>query len=85
MEEDRIQPHQYSRPNVHVEVDGAHGLECPLCGIKFNRRSNCTEHQKMHNLQWNYNYPCKECDRSFGRRSDLKRHMSTVNRTIGDD
>jgi hypothetical protein len=56
----------------------ASGLECPMCGIKFTRRSNCKEHQKMHDSEWKYNYPCEECNRSFGRNSDLKRHMNTV-------
>jgi predicted RNA-binding Zn-ribbon protein involved in translation (DUF1610 family) len=56
----------------------ASGLECPMCGIKFTRRSNCKEHQKMHNPNWKHNYPCEECSKSFGRSADLKRHMNTV-------
>ncbi|CAI7656061.1 unnamed protein product [Penicillium glandicola] len=57
----------------------ASGLECPICGAKFTRRSNCKEHQKMHNPEWKNNHPCEDCHKSFGRSSDLKRHMNTVN------
>ncbi|OQE20107.1 hypothetical protein PENFLA_c017G05274 [Penicillium flavigenum] len=56
----------------------ASGLECPICGSKFTRRSNCKEHQKMHNPEWKNNHPCEICHKSFGRSSDLKRHMNTV-------
>jgi hypothetical protein len=67
-------------------VVSATGLECPLCGLKFTRRSNCKEHQKMHNPEWKVKYPCEveECRRTFGRAADLKRHMNTVSRGIRD-
>jgi hypothetical protein len=56
----------------------ASGLECPMCGAKFTRRSNCKEHQKAHDPSWKTKHPCKECGKSFGRMSDLKRHLKNV-------
>lgn len=59
-------------------VVSASGLQCPECSKTFTRRSNCKEHQKMHNPEWRQNHPCEECPKSFGRSSDLKRHKDTV-------
>lgn len=56
----------------------ASGLECPICGAEFTRRSNCKEHQKLHNPEWKNNYRCDDCPKTFGRSSDLKRHRNTV-------
>ncbi|CAG8195204.1 unnamed protein product [Penicillium olsonii] len=60
------------------EFLSASGKQCPTCGKKFTRRSNCKEHQKMHNPEWKHNHPCEECHKSFGRSSDLKRHRDNV-------
>ncbi|CAG8089297.1 unnamed protein product [Penicillium salamii] len=60
----------------------ASGRQCPTCSKVFTRRSNCKEHQKMHNPDWKHNHPCEECRKSFGRSSDLKRHKDTVSPAI---
>lgn len=62
-------------------VISASGLQCPECSKTFTRRSNCKEHQKMHNPEWRQNHPCEECPKSFGRSSDLKRHKDTVSQS----
>ncbi|CAI7570550.1 unnamed protein product [Penicillium viridicatum] len=66
------------RGSSNDRLVSASGLECPICGAKFTRRSNCKEHQKKHNPEWKHNHPCEDCHKTFGRSSDLKRHMSTV-------
>ncbi|KAJ5516073.1 hypothetical protein N7527_007633 [Penicillium freii] len=68
------------RSSLNDRLVSASGLECPICGAKFTRRSNCKEHQKKHNPEWKHNHPCEDCHKTFGRSSDLKRHMSTVSR-----
>jgi uncharacterized C2H2 Zn-finger protein len=60
----------------------ASGLECPMCGAKFTRRSNCKEHQKAHDPSWKKKHPCEECGKTFGRMADLKRHLNSVSHGI---
>ncbi|KAJ5873767.1 Zinc finger C2H2 [Penicillium soppii] len=72
-----------SRDSI-VKAVSASGLECPICGHIFTRRSNCKEHQKMHNPDWKRNHCCEECPKSFGRSSDLRRHFNTVSGVIYD-
>jgi hypothetical protein len=62
----------------HGKLVSASGLECPMCGAKFTRRSNCKEHQKAHDPSWKKKHPCEECDKTFGRMADLKRHLNNV-------
>jgi hypothetical protein len=62
------------------EVPSASGLVCTMCGTRFTRRSNCREHMKRHDPSCRKLYPCEACEKTFGRRTDLKRHVDTVSR-----
>lgn len=78
--EETIRSSRSERCSSADKLMSASGLECPVCGTKFTRRSNCKEHQKMHNPEWKNNYRCEDCHKTFGRSSDLKRHRNTVSR-----
>jgi hypothetical protein len=54
------------------------GCRCPVCGFYFTRRSNCVAHQKKHDPTFHRAIPCEECNKSFGRNADLRRHIDTV-------
>lgn len=59
------------------------GGKCPVCGLYFTRRSNCVAHQKKHDPTFHRAIPCHECSKSFGRNSDLRRHIDTVSGDFG--
>lgn len=60
------------------KIPSASGLECPTCGVRFTRRSNCKEHMKSHDPNYVRPHPCETCGREFRRRTDLKRHVDSV-------
>ncbi|BCS01266.1 putative C2H2 finger domain protein (Ezf) [Aspergillus luchuensis] len=63
-------------------IPSASGLECPTCGVRFTRRSNCKEHMKSHDPSYVRPHPCETCGREFRRRTDLKRHVDSIHRGI---
>ncbi|KAE8147275.1 hypothetical protein BDV25DRAFT_142915 [Aspergillus avenaceus] len=64
------------------KVPPASGLQCTICGAWFTRRSNCREHMKRHDPSQRKSYPCEFCDRPFGRRTDLRRHVDSIHHGI---
>ncbi|KAL2822970.1 hypothetical protein BJX63DRAFT_2888 [Aspergillus granulosus] len=64
------------------KIPPANGLTCTVCGAEFTRRSNCREHMKKHDPSGRKVYPCEDCGKTFGRKTDLKRHIDSVHRGI---
>jgi uncharacterized Zn-finger protein len=60
------------------KIPSASGLQCILCGARFTRRSNCREHMKRHDPSGRKSFPCEECGKILGRKTDLKRHIDSV-------
>lgn len=54
------------------------GLVCPICGIHFTRKSNCREHQKLHDPRFQKRFECNICGKSLRRNADLRRHENSV-------
>lgn len=52
--------------------------QCTICETRFTRRSNCIENIKKHNPDTKKAYPCDLCGRTFGRKTDRKRHVESV-------
>ncbi|KAL4886664.1 hypothetical protein BJY04DRAFT_76210 [Aspergillus karnatakaensis] len=65
-----------------LKVPPASGLQCTICGLHFTRRSNCREHMKRHDPDGRKSFPCEECGKILGRKTDLKRHVDSVHRGI---
>lgn len=59
------------------------GLQCTVCGYRFTRRSNCRQHMKNHDPNRKRDHSCDDCGRSFGRKTDLKRHVDSVSLSWG--
>ncbi|KAE8417816.1 hypothetical protein BDV36DRAFT_169490 [Aspergillus pseudocaelatus] len=69
-------------PDERCKILSASGLECTICGIRFTRRSNCREHIKRHDPSLRKSYSCEFCDRPFGRKADLRRHVTSIHHGI---
>ncbi|KAI8988138.1 hypothetical protein BDF20DRAFT_790357, partial [Mycotypha africana] len=48
------------------------------CGAMFSRRYNLGTHVKTHNKNRAKSFSCHLCDKTFDRKHDLSRHISTV-------
>lgn len=73
-------PQRRTSPKRQAKREKDKGYACRLCGYVFTRRSNCMEHQKKHDPRSRESHPCDECDKTFGRKADLKRHTNNVSR-----
>lgn len=71
-------------PKKQSQNDKTRGYACSLCGYRFTRRSNCMEHQKKHDPRSRESHPCGECNKTFGRKADLKRHTNNVSEADTD-
>lgn len=71
-------PKRRTSPKRQLQKDKDKGYACRHCGYVFTRRSNCMEHQKKHDPRSRESHPCAECDKTFGRKADLKRHTNNV-------
>lgn len=71
-------------PKKQSQNEKTRGYACSLCGYRFTRRSNCMEHQKKHDPRSRESHPCGECNKTFGRKADLKRHTNNVSEADTD-
>lgn len=71
-------------PKKQSQNEKTRGYACSLCGYRFTRRSNCMEHQKKHDPRSRESHPCGECNKTFGRKADLKRHTNNVSEADKD-
>ena len=59
-------------------------FKCSICGRGFARKFNCTQHEKKHsNERREPSQACHylNCDKTFGRKTDLDRHINSVSQT----
>jgi uncharacterized Zn-finger protein len=52
------------------------------CPSTFTRKENLVVHQKMHDVHDSVRFPCPECTKSFGKKSNLNRHIKNVHGKI---
>ncbi|KAE8410092.1 hypothetical protein BDV37DRAFT_235693 [Aspergillus pseudonomiae] len=69
-------------PDERCKILSASGLECTICGTRFTRRSNCREHVKRHDPSLRKSYHCEFCEKPFGRKTDLRRHVDSIHHGI---
>ncbi|KAI9930578.1 hypothetical protein ASPWEDRAFT_27098 [Aspergillus wentii DTO 134E9] len=77
-----IKVEEEMEPLRKENIPSANGLQCTVCGYRFTRRSNCREHMKRHDPSRKKTHPCGQCERLFGRRSDLQRHVDSIHRGL---
>ncbi len=71
---DNEMPHEHDQ----MRFPPASGLQCTICGTRFTRRSNCREHMRRHDPNARKSFPCEDCGKSLGRKTDLRRHIDSV-------
>uniref|UniRef100_A0A8D8LF17 Zinc finger and BTB domain-containing protein 45 n=1 Tax=Cacopsylla melanoneura TaxID=428564 RepID=A0A8D8LF17_9HEMI len=52
-------------------------FQCRNCQVSFNKRSNCTRHEKICTTEQSVceQFTCDKCSRSFSRKDNLRKHV----------
>uniref|UniRef100_A0A8D8TJK9 C2H2-type domain-containing protein n=1 Tax=Cacopsylla melanoneura TaxID=428564 RepID=A0A8D8TJK9_9HEMI len=52
-------------------------FQCRNCQVSFNKRSNCTRHEKICTTEQSVceQFTCDKCSRSFSRKDNLGKHI----------
>ncbi|XP_065371513.1 zinc finger and SCAN domain containing protein 4D [Calliphora vicina] len=64
---------------IHLEQPRIQQHPCHLCTKRFNHASGLSRHLASHS---GVAFQCSECDRTFGDRSSVKRHIINMHRNI---
>ncbi|KAL2148697.1 hypothetical protein VTH82DRAFT_1844 [Thermothelomyces myriococcoides] len=72
---------QVKRPSFGALT--SRGNTCPDCGSQVKTRSELKKHEARHNKPWKCSYP--NCQKGFGTKNDLDRHMKGVHKHYTSD